>query len=63
MTKPSTNPGAEESQISNKMELIKPQRKIPTDPCTWLNNNFGVGFRDHEESDSDIGSGFVVVQC
>ena len=55
MTKPSTNPSAEESQIPNKMELIKPQRKIPTDPCTWLNVNFGVGFRDR-------GSGFVVVQ-
>jgi len=51
INKPSTNPSAEESQIPNKMELIKPQRnwmadlhqrKIPTDPCTWLNVNFGV---------------------
>jgi hypothetical protein len=25
--------------------------------CKWLNINFGVGFGDHEESDSDLGSG------
>jgi len=24
-----------------------------------LNINIGVGFRDHEESDSDLGSGFI----
>ena len=27
-----------------------------------LNNNYGVGFRDHEESDSDHNSGFVMEQ-
>ena len=32
MTKPSTNPSAEESQIPNKMELIKP----PTDMIEFL---------------------------
>ena len=26
----------------------------------WLNNNFGVGFRDHEESDRDHSSGVVM---
>jgi len=28
-----------------------------------LNNNFGVGFRDHEESDSDHSSGFVIMNA
>ena len=49
MTKPSTNPGAEESQISNKMELIK----TTTDMVEFL----------HEKTFRDLGSGFVVVQC
>ena len=48
MTKPSTNPSAEESQIPNKMELIKP----PTDMMEFL----------YEKFFSDLGSGFVVVR-
>ena len=30
--------------------------------CHMCDKEFGVGFRDHEESDSDLGSGFVVLQ-
>ena len=47
INKPSTNPSAEESQIPNKMELIKP----PTDMITF----------EHEKTFRDRGSGFVVV--
>ncbi len=47
INKPSTNPSAEESQIPNKMELIKP----PTDMIEFL----------YEKVSSDLGSGFVVV--
>ena len=48
MTKPSTNPSAEEPQIPNKMELIK----HPTDMIEFL---YGKVSRD-------LGSGFVVVK-
>ena len=46
MTKPSTNPSAEEPQIPNKTELIK----TPT----------GMIAFDHEKAFRDLGSGFVV---
>jgi len=46
MTKPSTNPSAEESQIPNKMELIKP----PTDMIEFL----------YEKVSRNLGSGFAV---
>ena len=42
MTKPSTNPSAEESQIPNKMELIK----TPTDMIEFL----------YEKVSRDLGS-------
>ena len=48
MTKPQTNPSAEEPQIPNKMELITP----PTDMIEFL----------YEKVSSDLGSGFVVVR-
>ena len=36
-----------------KLFLIDPnQRKIPTDSGKWLNVNYGVGFRDHEEKEN-----------
>jgi len=47
MTKPQTNPSAEEPQIPNKMELIKP----PTDMIEFL----------YEKAFRDLGSGFVVI--
>jgi len=45
MTKPSTNPSAEEPQTPNKTELIK----TPTDMIVV----------DHEKTFRDLGSGFV----
>ena len=45
MTKPQTNPSAEEPQIPNKMELIKP----PTDMIEFL----------YEKAFRDLGSGFI----
>ena len=45
MTKPSTNPSAEESQIPNKMKL----KKTPTDMIEFL----------YEKAFRDLGSGFV----
>ena len=47
MTKPQTNPSAEEPQIPNKIELIKTQ----TDMIEFL----------YEKVSSDLGSGFVVI--
>ena len=47
MTKPQTNPSAEEPQIPNKMELIK----LPTDMIEFL----------YEKAFRDLGSGFVVI--
>ena len=48
MTKPSTNPSAEESQMPNKMELIK----LQTDMIEFL----------YEKVFRDLGSEFVVVR-
>ena len=47
MTKPQTNPSAEEPQIPNKMELIKPT----TDMIEFL----------YEKVSRDLSSGFVVI--
>ena len=35
------------------------QRKTPTDSGTWLSIKLGVRLEWHEESDRDLGSGFV----
>ena len=47
--------------VNGTQNFLKKIIKIlakPTFILARLNNNFGVGFRDHEESDSDLGSGF-----
>ena len=46
MTKPQTNPSAEEPQIPNKMELIK----LQTDMIEFL----------YEKAFRDLGSGFFI---
>ena len=61
INKPSTNPSAEESQISNKMELIKP----PTDMIALFLENLKKmkNLKIYNEKNfRDLDSGFAVVR-